>query len=79
MPTYSIKVTQVSRTGFVTSATFEADAPSEKVAVDTFKQRYSLSHVECLGELVEIKEPDNSWYEKGEWPPVGTDLWLVLS
>jgi len=56
MPTYIVKVTHVSRNGDVTVATPEIDAPSEKVAVESMRDRYPQSAVESLGEAVEITE-----------------------
>ena len=56
MPAYIVKVTHVSRNGDVTVATPEIDAPSEKIAVESMRDRYPQSSVESLGEAVEITE-----------------------
>jgi len=56
MTTYIVKVTHVSRHGDVTVATLDIDATSEKLAVESMRDRYPQSAVESLGEAVEITE-----------------------
>jgi hypothetical protein len=54
--TYKIRVSMKCRDGSIASADLEVDAKSEAIAKQEMQDRYPLSKIESLGEMVEITE-----------------------
>jgi len=54
--TYKIRVSMVCRDGSIASADLEVDAKNEAMAKLEMQDRYPLSKIEYLGEMVEVQD-----------------------